>query len=719
MQDAIGEVRNPHDAKEHFLYYLRKEVFHLNFYRMHMLYFVVVIVITSLIVYGEGLANDGGQLRYIDALFLCCRLNTVNLSSLTAFQQAVLCILLIIGSVPFVSSFVVIIRRHFFRRKLADVVQHSRSGRQIVRDVEEQDEREHAHHHDTARLRRRLKPRYDDDGNSDQQPLRSAPEPSHRRAEKQKQPPSQRLYHYASGRGFFPWPWESHTVQNAFHSAFRGLQKEWQPLDHSYISFDADFDERGRFRNLSEHERAELGGVEYRALSLILPLLLIYQLFWYALGAAILVPYAYRDPARTIIRTAQPSGSPSPGWWAFFAVTTSFSNGGLNLLDDNYVPFAANAVVLLVSAALTIAGNTQFPVFLRLAIWTLSRISPTTSRLRQTCLFLLHHPRRCFIYLFPSKETWYLFAIQILIDAAMWLLYLVLNLGLPAFDSTPLRTRLLDGLFQATGLRNSGAYIATVATLAPALLVAYLVTMYISSFPIVLTLRQTNTYEERSVGLDSTTTSSPSSSSTLSTHLRHQLSYDLWFQLLALFLLAILERPHFPSPTHLFPLAFETVSAYGTVGLSLGLSPPNTSSSSDSSSSSSLSAAFRTPAKLVVLAVMLRGRHRGLPLAVDRSILLPGEALMRRMDGEYDERGGWSEGEEEEVRRDEEGSECGREGSGGAGAGGGEARWEGDEDEDEDEDGGEGDGEDGAGEDGDGEDEDGDGEEEEMHFEIT
>ena len=31
---------------------------------------------------------------------------------------------------------------------------------------------------------------------------------------------------------------------------------------------------------------------------------------------------------------------------------------------------------------------------------------------------------------------------------------------------------------------------------------------------------------------------------------------------------------------------------------------------------------------------MVRGRHRGLPMAIDRAVLLPGEELMLRMDGE-------------------------------------------------------------------------------------
>jgi hypothetical protein len=37
----------------------------------------------------------------------------------------------------------------------------------------------------------------------------------------------------------------------------------------------------------------------------------------------------------------------------------------------------------------------------------------------------------------------------------------------------------------------------------------------------------------------------------------------------------------------------------------------------------SLSGSFRKLSKVVLLAVMIRGRHRGLPIAIDRAVLLP------------------------------------------------------------------------------------------------
>ena len=41
----------------------------------------------------------------------------------------------------------------------------------------------------------------------------------------------------------------------------------------------------------------------------------------------------------------------------------------------------------------------------------------------------------------------------------------------------------------------------------------------------------------------------------------------------------------------------------------------------------SLSGAMHTLSKLILCAVMIRGRHRGLPVALDRAIMLPKEFL--------------------------------------------------------------------------------------------
>ena len=64
------------------------------------------------------------------------------------------------------------------------------------------------------------------------------------------------------------------------------------------------------------------------------------------------------------------------------------------------------------------------------------------------------------------------------------------------------------------------------------------------------------------------------------------------------------------------------MSAYGTVGLSLGY--PNVNAS--------FSIEFSTVSKLVIIAMQIRGRHRGLPNELDRAILLPSDSLHLKED---------------------------------------------------------------------------------------
>jgi len=80
---------------------------------------------------------------------------------------------------------------------------------------------------------------------------------------------------------------------------------------------------------------------------------------------------------------------------------------------------------------------------------------------------------------------------------------------------------------------------------------------------------------------------------------------------------------------------FEVVSAYGNVGLSLG-HPTNLTS---------LCGHFNVFSKLIICAMMIRGRHRGLPYALDRAITLPNE---RREDNKTGYR---DETEQEAVKR--------------------------------------------------------------------
>jgi len=66
---------------------------HLNFYRIHLLFFTFLPLIASAIFYAS---NGRNQIAYIDCLFLCfsamtvCGLTTVLFADLTVWQEVIL-----------------------------------------------------------------------------------------------------------------------------------------------------------------------------------------------------------------------------------------------------------------------------------------------------------------------------------------------------------------------------------------------------------------------------------------------------------------------------------------------------------------------------------------------------------------------------------------------------------------------------------------------------
>lgn len=106
----------------------------------------------------------------------------------------------------------------------------------------------------------------------------------------------------------------------------------------------------------------------------------------------------------------------------------------------------------------------------------------------------------------------------------------------------------------------------------------------------------------------------------VSQHVRSQLSHDVWWIVLATFVITIIETRHSivdPQTYSVFNMMFEVVSAYTNIGLSLGLPDQ----------AYSFSGGLYTGSKVVMVLVMLRGRHRGLPVALDRAVRLPKEQL--------------------------------------------------------------------------------------------
>ncbi|KAF3392760.1 Low-affinity potassium transport protein [Penicillium rolfsii] len=414
------------------------------------------------------------------------------------------------------------------------------------------------------------------------------------------------------------------TTKNTFRGIFRSLTQEQERPTQPYLSWNATVARNSNFVDLTEEQRDELGGIEYRALKTLAVVLISYYVGFHLLGVICLVPWIVTVNTWGSVVTADGVGRP---WWAIFTSASAFNDLGFTLTPDSMTSFQRAVFPLLLLTFLIIIGNTGFPCMLRLIIWTLSKFARQGTALWEELKFLLDHPRRCFTLLFPRNATWWLFAILVALNGIDVIFFIILDLNDSTVTTLPPGIRVLDGLFQAAATRTAGLSVVSLSDLHPAIQVSYLIMMYISVFPIAISMRRTNVYEERSLGIygveDENDEETQTAPSYIGAHLRRQLSFDLWYVFLGLFIIAIAEGSRLQSVDdysfQLFTVLFEVVSAYGTVGLSFGYPGVNTS----------FSGQFNVVSKLVIIAMQIRGRHRGLPYALDRAVLLPSDALNR------------------------------------------------------------------------------------------
>ncbi|KAF9458719.1 cation transport protein-domain-containing protein [Collybia nuda] len=714
-----GDSRSNWGAIGKIIEFIKNET---SFFRLHLVAFTFIPLFFSGIFYAS---NGRFHIHYLDSLFLCYSamtdtgLTTANLSTLTAWQQTILYLQMMLGDTTTVSWIMVLVRKHYFRTECEHIVasrKRSIKARKLIHPMsisgpiltqpivikrpesitngqtidghghtihvtkptpngtlidrisfhqgdtrfEEPEERHVTDAHTFSSSPRAISialptTSLQQDPTSPISPTsilrqrriltfnEAMPFPQRSltiltNLQNDAAAPIDRKY---KGFGGFPGPFEILNIILRYlapstHRKIRRkltlpytttLEKTLTRSTRSGITVGRNSDLH--IEEMTDEELVEIGGTEYQALRLLSYLIPIYflsvQLFAYILYA----PWLSSTTKYDAVFEAQPRLVQKP-WFSLFLVTSAYTGTGLTLMDTSMIPFQQAYLIVFGIMFVLLAGNHAQPVFLRFIIWIGSRFTLEGSTAERTLDFLLHHPRRCFLYLFPSHQTWFLLMVLILLSAIEWLAFGVLNTGLESFDSLPVASRVILGLFQGIAVRASGLTIISIGTLAPALQFLYVVLMYIAVYPVAMCIRATNVYEEKSLGVFEP----PEGDITedldklevrervgkyVGWHLRRQLSIDIWWLVWGIFIVAIVERDNLMNEAkpwfNMFSILFELVSAFGGIGLSLGFPNDNFS----------LVGAMHPISKLVIIIIMVRGRHRGLPVAVDRAVLQPSE----------------------------------------------------------------------------------------------
>lgn len=248
---------------------------------------------------------------------------------------------------------------------------------------------------------------------------------------------------------------------------------------------------------LTRQQRYRLGGAEYRALDMLARLVPIYYLGFITVAAFMIRGYiGVSSYAQQVLQTSNPTGPVDPWFFSFFAAVSGMDNLGMCHLDASLVPFQNAPFPLLVIATLILVGNTAYAILLRFLIWVLYKLTPHHETMRrETFRYLLDHPRRCYTLLFQSTQTWWLLIILICITIAELVCFIAFNYWLPVTADLTWGSRVLDGLFQSIATRNAGFAVISLGDLNPGTQLVYIIAMYISVYPVAISMRNSNVYQ--------------------------------------------------------------------------------------------------------------------------------------------------------------------------------------------------------------------------------
>ncbi|ORZ01769.1 cation transport protein-domain-containing protein [Syncephalastrum racemosum] len=663
-----------------------------RFLTLHYAYIMILIFLGSAMFYFE----PNTHFEYIDTLFMITTsvtntgLNTLAMSSMSTYQLLLLIFFTIPGSPVIVSWIIVLVRKHYFSKRFKDVLAYNRQQKEYRRRMRHTDDAQSA----SSSIFRRLS----------MQSVTSDPSGKAARLGKLPSAPALQL-RLPSHDDISIRVTDDATSDAAAAAAAAGGAKAGagtgteEPAppagtntvtertrgtsDLHGVMFAEDIEHQRReirdeFRQhhkdamagvteddmlsimlptqpLTREQRYAIGGLEYRGLDFLAWAVPILYVSIIIICTFVLRIYVAVDGyAQHALATAN-STPVDPWFWSFFLTVSSLNSLGLSLTDSSMVPFLNAPCPLILSAVLIIIGAPGYPILFRAFVWCLRHTSSSATQ-RETLQYLLDHPRRCYTAMFPRIQTMWLLIILTAITVIEMAAFLGANANLPVLYGIPWASRVLDSFYQGVSTRNAGFTVVNVLDLGPGCQMIYIIFMYLSIYPVAISIKSSNVYQERALGIYgsehdfmipatadrisaaiSTLRRVPTNSSALTqslsgvfkrpsffviTQIQRQLISEICWLMLGIFCLFCAEQGQIlaPSPVTGLSVIYECTSAFGNAGSSTGY--PNTSTAQ--------AAQYSTFSKVVLIILMYRGRQRALPSDIDRAVLLPSEQLQEK-----------------------------------------------------------------------------------------
>nr|WOK82376.1 high-affinity K+ transporter 1;3 [Bienertia sinuspersici] len=160
--------------------------------------------------------------------------------------------------------------------------------------------------------------------------------------------------------------------------------------------------------------------------------------------------------------------------FSFFMVVSTFSSCGFAPTNENMMIFRMNNPgLLLILLPYTFVGNTMYPLFLRLVIWVLEKLS----RKKEFNYILKNYEELEYGHLMSSKKCWYLGGTTIVFLVLQIVVFCGMDWSSQVMEGMSSYEKFVASLFQTANTRHSGESVVDISQLSQAVLVLFTIMM--------------------------------------------------------------------------------------------------------------------------------------------------------------------------------------------------------------------------------------------------
>ncbi|KAL9255659.1 Sodium transporter HKT1-like protein [Drosera capensis] len=259
--------------------------------------------------------------------------------------------------------------------------------------------------------------------------------------------------------------------------------------------------------------------------------------------------------------------------FSIFTTVSTFTNCGFVPTNENMMVFKEYSGLLLILIPQLLMGNTLYPIFLRTVIWALKKLTNRT----EFSFILDNYDLFGYGHLMSWLRSYLLGATVLVLIMLQLVMFCLMEWRTEGFEGLSLYQRFVGSLFQVTNSRHAGESIVDLSTLSSAVLVLFVVMMYLPPYTSFVPGKSGRTLMDDASG-DAASGENQNKKKMRSncSALRDMLGFpSLSHIAMFVIMICITERQKLkqdPLNFNVFNIVLEVVSAYGNVGFSMGYS---------------------------------------------------------------------------------------------------------------------------------------------------